>query len=158
MKIKRRKHIASLALIAILIVSLIPAENLVLADFEPEISILVEEMDEPNISYLELSENNEETDKQAELDSLAEAEETDMQPELEPVTEQEDEGEQNEVEPELTAIEEKQDEQDKIELSEQEESENLQNNFMLGQFLSAIGYCSVLMSLWQLQIIRLILN
>ena len=82
MKIKRRKHIASLALIAILIVSLIPAENLVLADFEPEISILVEEMDEPNISDLELSENNEKTDEQAELDSLAEAEETDIQPEL----------------------------------------------------------------------------
>ena len=143
MKIKRRKHIASLAVITILTISLIPAESFVLADFEPEISVLIEEMDEADILDSVLLQEEQDGDL-PDLELSEGKEETDTKFESEPVAEVNGEEEKNDTEPEIDVIEEEHDvqeenellEQDKTEVSEQEESENLQNRFMLGQFLS----------------------
>ena len=133
MKIKRRKHIALLAVIAILTVSLIPAESFVLASSEPEISILVEEMDEADISDLEYV-AEEETEKQEEVNSLADAEETDIQSETESAAEEGDEEEKTETEPELTVTKEESDETENELISE--EPTNIQNDVAFGELVS----------------------
>ena len=141
------KYVALLTFVSVLMVSLIPAESFVLADSEPEISIIIEEMDEVDISdSVPLQEDvlpdseltvEEEEAVEEEADSLVEAEETDIKPESETVIEEEAEKEQTEAEPEIIVVEETSDEQETSEsvLPKDEEKADVQSIINLQELL-----------------------
>ncbi|MBQ7718034.1 MAG: DUF4402 domain-containing protein [Clostridia bacterium] len=79
MKVKERKYIALVTLISMLIASFIPAQSFASEDFKPEVSIVVEEMDEEDLESVAEEEKNEKEEEQETVVIKAENTEDDSQ-------------------------------------------------------------------------------